>query len=102
MTIHEDFSVEIRDLLREDPSHWDRLIASDLAAEVKQALGEGPSGIPEMRRFLAVKGFRALKTHLQEAVAQKTGEAAFMLQSAPCAASLNNAPAYLLRRFGTR
>ena len=42
-------------------------------------MGEGPSGIPEIRRFLAVKGFRELKSHLQEVVAGRTGEAALRM-----------------------
>lgn len=76
LTRHEAFNSEIEELLREDPSNWDRLIANDLAAELKLTLGEGPNGIPEIRRFLAVKGYRALKVHLQEAVAEQVGEAA--------------------------
>ncbi len=76
MTLHEHFAFDVQDLLQEDPGHWDRMIAADLATEVKQLLGEEPCGIPEIRRFLAVKGFRALKAYLQEAAAGKSGEAA--------------------------
>jgi hypothetical protein len=76
MALHEHFALDVHDLLQEDPGHWDRMIAADLAAERKDLLGEEPCGIPEIRRFLAVKGLRALKAYLQEAVAGKTGEAA--------------------------
>lgn len=75
MAMRENFALDINELLRDD-GHWDRKIASDLAAEVKQLLGEEPNGIPEIRRFLAVTGFRALKAHLQEQVAGQGGEAA--------------------------
>lgn len=76
MTLQEQFAIDVHDLLQGDPGHWDRMIAADLAAEVKELVGEESCDIPEMRRFLAVKGFRALKAHLQEAAAGKTGEAA--------------------------
>lgn len=76
MALHEHFALDVHALLQEDPGHWDRLIASDLATELKELLGEEPCGIPEIRRFLAVKGFRALLAHLQQAAAGKTGESA--------------------------
>ena len=63
-------------VLRNDPGHWDRQIAADLAAEIKAIAGDRSSDIPEIRRFLAVKGYRDLKAHLLEAVDTKTGASA--------------------------
>lgn len=76
MTLHHRLLVDADSLLRSDPGHWDRLIAADLAAEIKEITGDKSFDIPEMRRFLAAKGYRDLKAHLVEAVGTKTGAGA--------------------------
>jgi hypothetical protein len=57
------YSVE--ELLSEDVGRWDRRIAADLASEIEGQLGEKAGTIPEMRRLLAVKGYRELRLRLE-------------------------------------
>lgn len=68
MTVHLGAQIDAYQVLRNDPGHWDRQIAADLAAEMKAISGDRSSDIPEIRRFLAVKGYRDLKAHLADAV----------------------------------
>jgi Tetracyclin repressor-like, C-terminal domain len=58
------------------PTRWDQLIAADLSTEIEALLAEKASTIPEMRRFLAIKGYRELHGRLEAAVEGKTGEGA--------------------------
>jgi hypothetical protein len=46
---------------------WDKRIAADLTGEMEQHLAEKISTIPEMRRFLAVKGYRSSDSTLKPA-----------------------------------
>lgn len=54
-------------------SGWDRRIAADLTAEMENHLSEKVSTIPEMRRFLAVKGYRELREMVEREIAGKSG-----------------------------
>ena len=67
------FSVE--DILNQ-PARWDQLIAADLAGEIQAMLAEKVDTIPEMRRFLAIKGYRELHQRLEAAAEGKAGEEA--------------------------
>jgi hypothetical protein len=67
------FSVE--DLLNQ-PTRWDQLIASDLSVEIRALLAEKVDTIPQMRRFLAIKGYRELHQRLEAAIEGKAGEEA--------------------------
>src|SRR5580704_14564856 len=58
------------------PTRWDQLIAADLSTEIEALLAEKASTIPEMRRFLAIKGYRELRGRIEAAVEGKPGEAA--------------------------
>jgi WHG domain-containing protein len=58
------------------PTRWDQLIAADLSTEIEALLAEKVDTIPEMRRFLAIKGYRELHHRLAAAVDGKTGEEA--------------------------
>jgi Tetracyclin repressor-like, C-terminal domain len=58
------------------PTRWDQLIAADLSAEIQALLAEKVDTIPEMRRFLAIKGYRELRQRLEAAVEGKAGEQA--------------------------
>jgi hypothetical protein len=57
-------------------TRWDQLIAADLSAEIQALLAEKVDTIPEMRRFLAIKGYRELRQRLEAAVEGKAGEQA--------------------------
>ncbi|MGZ5899499.1 MAG: TetR-like C-terminal domain-containing protein [Reyranella sp.] len=57
-------------------SSWDRKLAKDLAAEIEACTGDRRETVEEMRRFLALKGYRELLGRLGEARAGKTGEEA--------------------------
>jgi hypothetical protein len=46
---------------------WDRRIAADLVAEIETCSGEKLTTIEEMRRFLAIKGYRELLERLKAA-----------------------------------
>jgi|SRR3954452_7450468 hypothetical protein len=65
----------VQQLLSDDNSRWDRLIAADLAAELETQLGD-KSTIPAIRQLLAVKGYRELRQRLELETWNKTGEAA--------------------------
>ncbi|THD59010.1 MAG: WHG domain-containing protein [Bradyrhizobium sp.] len=67
--------LSVRDLLYE-PTRWDQLIAADLSAEIESLLSERIDTIPEMRRFLAIKGYRELHQSLKAAADGKSGEEA--------------------------
>src|ERR1700758_2138399 len=58
------------------PTRWDKLIAADLSAEIQALLAEQVDTIPEMRRFLAIKGYRELRQRLEATVEGKAGDQA--------------------------
>ena len=70
----KNFSVE--EILSEDANRWDRRIASDLTAELEFLFAEKTSTIPEIRRFLAVKGYRELRARLELDIGNATGNEA--------------------------
>jgi hypothetical protein len=53
-------------------SSWDRKLANDLAAEIESGTDEDHNAIGEMRRFLALKGYRELMQRVEEAARGKT------------------------------
>ena len=55
---------------------WDKRIAIDIAAELESSTGAKRTTVEEMRRLLAVKGYRELLLRMQEARAEKTGHEA--------------------------
>jgi hypothetical protein len=63
------------DLLNEQ-TRLDKMIAADLSAEIEGLLAEKVGTIPQMRRFLAIKGYRELRQRLAVDVGGKSGEAA--------------------------
>ena len=65
------FSIE--ELLATEATRWDRRIASDLAAELETQLAEKLETIPEIRRLLAVKGYRELRARLDRDIGSATG-----------------------------
>ncbi len=62
------------DILEPPQTSWDKRIAADLTAEMEQHVSEKVSTIPEMRRILAVKGYRELREAVERAIIGKTGE----------------------------
>jgi hypothetical protein len=67
------FKVGLPDLLNEQ-TRLDKLIAADLAEEVAALPTEKVSTIPQMRRLLAVKGYRELRRRLEADVSGKSGD----------------------------
>jgi hypothetical protein len=65
--------VEPSDILELPATGWDKRIAADLTAEMERHLSEKVATIPEMRRILAVKGYRELREAVEHAIAGKTG-----------------------------
>jgi hypothetical protein len=55
----------VKELLSEDAG-WDKRIAADLASELEDLLNEKSATIPEIRRLLAVKGYRELRLRIQK------------------------------------
>jgi hypothetical protein len=55
---------------------WDKKLAKDLAGEIEACTGDKRDTIEEMRRFLAVKGYRELLERLKAARAGKAGDEA--------------------------
>jgi len=70
-----DSKLSVQDLLHQ-PTRWDKLIAADLSTEIEALLSEKIDTIPEMRRFLAIKGYRELHQRLKAAAGGKPGEEA--------------------------
>ena len=70
-----DPNFSVQELLNQS-TRWDQLIAADLSAEIRALLAEKVDTIPEMRQFLAIKGYRELHQRLEAAVAGKAGEEA--------------------------
>jgi hypothetical protein len=68
------YSVE--ELLSEDVGRWDKRIAADLATELEGLLHEKSTTIPEIRRLLAVKGYRELRLRIQTETARFGGDEA--------------------------
>ena len=65
--------LKLADILELPATSWDKRIAADLTAEMEHHLAEKISTIPEMRRFLAVKGYRELRQLIQRDSAGKSG-----------------------------
>jgi hypothetical protein len=58
-------------------SSWDRKLAKDLADEIGACTGDRLDTVREMRRLLALKGYRELLQHLRVAREGKDGDDAF-------------------------
>jgi len=65
--------LKLADILELPATSWDKRIAADLTAEMERHLAEKFSTIPEMRRFLAVKGYRELRQLVESDIAGKSG-----------------------------
>jgi Tetracyclin repressor-like, C-terminal domain len=65
----------IQEILNQ-PTHWDQIIAADLSAEIEALLAEKVDTLPEMRRFLAIRGYQELRQRLEAVAAGKSGEEA--------------------------
>ena len=65
--------MKLADILELPTSGWDKRIAADLTAEMERHLAEKISTIPEMRRFLALKGYRELRELIETDIAGKSG-----------------------------
>lgn len=61
------------DILEAPQTSWDKKIAADLTAEMERHLSDKISTIPEMRRILAVRGYRELREAVERGIAGKTG-----------------------------
>ncbi|WP_159011088.1 TetR-like C-terminal domain-containing protein [Bradyrhizobium sp. S69] len=68
------FSVD--EVLSLPASSWDKRITTDLIAELEVHLADKVSTLPEMRRILAVKGYRGLHRRIEGDVKDKNGVAA--------------------------
>ncbi len=65
--------MQLAELLELPQTGWDKRIAADLTAEMERHLAEKVSTIPEMRRFLAVKGYRELRAAIELGIGDKHG-----------------------------
>lgn len=65
--------MEPSDILEQPLTGWDKRIAADLTRELEQHFSEKVATIPEMRRILAVKGYRELREAVEHAIAGQTG-----------------------------
>jgi Tetracyclin repressor-like, C-terminal domain len=74
LATQQKFSVE--ELLSTEATRWDRRIALDLAAQLESQLAEQANTIPEIRRLLAVKGYRELRARLEREIGHATGNEA--------------------------
>jgi hypothetical protein len=65
--------LKLAEILEYQVSNWDQKIAADLTGEMEHHLADKISTIPEMRRFLAVKGYRELRQLIESNIAGKSG-----------------------------
>jgi hypothetical protein len=65
--------LQLAEILAFPATNWDTRIAADLKEEMEHHLAEKISTIPEMRRFLAVKGYRELKQLVESNTMGKSG-----------------------------
>jgi hypothetical protein len=65
--------LKLAEVLEFPATGWDTKIAADLKDEMEQHLATRLSTIPEMRRFLAVKGYRELRQLIESNIAGRTG-----------------------------
>jgi hypothetical protein len=65
--------VNLAEILEFPATGWDKRIAADLTGEMERHLADKISTIPEMRRFLAVKGYRELRQLIESDIAGKRG-----------------------------
>jgi hypothetical protein len=65
--------LKLAEILEFPATGWDTKIAADLKGEMEHHLAEKLSTIPEMRRFLAVKGYRELRQLIEGNIAGKSG-----------------------------
>jgi hypothetical protein len=63
----------LAEILEFPATSWDKRIAADLTVEIERHLADKIATIPEMRRFLAVKGYRELQQHIENSIAGKSG-----------------------------
>lgn len=68
-------SFDVDDILS---NTWDRKLAQDLAIEIESGTGDRRGTFSEMRRFLAVKGYRDLLPRLESAREDKYAENALI------------------------
>jgi hypothetical protein len=68
--------MRLADVLELPQTSWDKRIAADLTAEMERHVADKVTSIPEMRRFLAIKGYRELRVAVEKGVAGKHGEEA--------------------------
>jgi WHG domain-containing protein len=75
--------MQLAELLELPQTSWDKKIAADLTAEMERHLADKVSTIPEMRRFLALKGYRELHQAIERGIDGKQGADAMrgMLQA---------------------
>lgn len=91
------FSVE--ELLSTEVTRWDRRIAADLAAELESQLAEKADTIPEIRRLLAVKGYRELRARLEREIGNSTGNEAIRVMALAMRAFAHERPALSAATF---
>jgi hypothetical protein len=65
--------LKLAEILEYQVTNWDQKIAADLTGEMEHHLADKISTIPEMRRFLAVKGYRELRQLIESNIAGKSG-----------------------------
>jgi hypothetical protein len=61
------------EILEIPATSWDKRIAADLTREMEHHLAEKISTITEMRRFLALKGYRELRQLIEADIAGRSG-----------------------------
>ncbi len=84
------YSVE--DLLSDGASRWDKRIATDLARELEGHLGEKAETVPEMRRLLAVKGYRELRLRIEKDTVGLRGDEAIRVMAVAMRAFAHERP----------
>jgi hypothetical protein len=65
--------LNLAEILEFPATNWDKRIAADITGELERHIAEKFSTIPEMRRFLAVKGYRELRQLIESDIAGKSG-----------------------------
>jgi hypothetical protein len=99
LVAEKNFSIE--ELLATESTRWDRRIAADLAAELESHLAEKADTIPEIRRLLAVKGYRELRARLVRDIGNATGNEAVRTMAGAMRAFAHERPGLSAATFRT-
>jgi hypothetical protein len=96
-----DKTYSVEEILSEEANRWDLRIAADLATDLESYLSERVTTLPEVRRLLAVKGYRELRARLELEIGNTTGNDAIRTMALAMRAFAHDRPGLSAATFRT-